>query len=238
MKRKQLPALGGAAQHPVPRICGARADPGCRHAAGAGAMRCCLAGRAQHQPEKISALAAAFHRTAPSLQRDTARWPPMRSAKSLPPEQARLPWDAPGLVAGRGRGRPWPAGRARWWRLRSSWTTSNPIAGLADSKVLTAARREPCTTRSAPRRCAAALPKPASRRSTAQHPAGHAAGHAPRRAGPAPEAEAMVLVDGNRLPTLDSPGRGHRQGRCAGAGHLGRLHPGQGAPRPPGACRS
>ena len=42
-----------------------------------------------------------------------------------------------------------------------------------------------------------------------------------------------VLVDGNRMPALAMPVRGHRQGRCQGGGDLGRVHPGQGAARPP-----
>lgn len=65
----------------------------------------------------------------------------MRSAKSSPPEQARLPWHAPGLVAGvdeAGRGPlagPVVAAAVILDDL-------HPIAGLADSKKLTAARRE------------------------------------------------------------------------------------------------
>ena len=65
----------------------------------------------------------------------------MRSARSLPPEQHRLRWHAPGLVAGvdeAGRGPlagPVVAAAVILDDLR-------PIAGLADSKKLTAARRE------------------------------------------------------------------------------------------------
>ena len=65
----------------------------------------------------------------------------MRSRKSLPPEQASLPWHPPGLVAGvdeAGRGPlagPVVAAAVILDDL-------NPIAGLADSKKLTAARRE------------------------------------------------------------------------------------------------
>jgi ribonuclease HII len=65
----------------------------------------------------------------------------MRSAKSSPPEQARLPWHAPGLVAGvdeAGRGPlagPVVAAAVILDDL-------HPIAGLADSKKLTAARHE------------------------------------------------------------------------------------------------
>ena len=65
----------------------------------------------------------------------------MRSARSLPPEQHRLRWRAPGLVAGvdeAGRGPlagPVVAAAVILDDLR-------PIAGLADSKKLTAARRE------------------------------------------------------------------------------------------------
>jgi ribonuclease HII len=54
-----------------------------------------------------------------------------------------------------------------------------PIRGLADSKTLSPRRRERCTTRSAPRRCAAAWHGQASARDRyAEHPAGHAAGDA------------------------------------------------------------
>jgi len=65
----------------------------------------------------------------------------MRSRKSLPPEQVSLPWHPPGLVAGvdeAGRGPlagPVVAAAVILDDL-------NPIAGLADSKTLTAARRE------------------------------------------------------------------------------------------------
>jgi len=65
----------------------------------------------------------------------------MRSRKSLPPEQATLMWDTPGLVAGvdeAGRGPlagPVVAAAVILDDL-------NPIEGLADSKKLTAARRE------------------------------------------------------------------------------------------------
>lgn len=65
----------------------------------------------------------------------------MPSKKSLPPEQAALPWHAPGLVAGvdeAGRGPlagPVVAAAVILDDL-------NPIAGLADSKKLTASRRE------------------------------------------------------------------------------------------------
>ncbi|WCM90000.1 ribonuclease HII [Acidovorax sp. NCPPB 3576] len=65
----------------------------------------------------------------------------MRSRKSLPPEQVALQWHPPGLVAGvdeAGRGPlagPVVAAAVILDDL-------NPIAGLADSKTLTAARRE------------------------------------------------------------------------------------------------
>jgi ribonuclease HII len=42
---------------------------------------------------------------------------------------------------------------------------------------------------------------------------------------------AKVLVDGNRLPVLDVLAEAIVKGD-AGAGHLGGVHPGQGAPRP------
>jgi len=65
----------------------------------------------------------------------------MRSKKSFSPEQAGLPWDAPGLVAGvdeAGRG---PlAGPVV--AAAVILDDRNPIAGLADSKKLSAAQRE------------------------------------------------------------------------------------------------
>jgi len=68
-------------------------------------------------------------------------WPPMRSKKFLRAEQAALVWDAPGLIAGvdeAGRGPlagPVVAAAVILDDL-------NPIAGLADSKKLTALKRE------------------------------------------------------------------------------------------------
>ena len=43
---------------------------------------------------------------------------------------------------------------------------------------------------------------------------------------------AKVLVDGNRLPVLDVLAEAIVKGDAHGAGDFGRLHPGQGAPRP------
>jgi ribonuclease HII len=68
-------------------------------------------------------------------------WPPMRSRKFLQAEQATLVWDVPGLMAGvdeAGRGPlagPVVAAAVILDDL-------NPIEGLADSKKLSAARRE------------------------------------------------------------------------------------------------
>jgi hypothetical protein len=121
-----------------------------------------LAGR----PAPPHRAAAALHRPAPQLLRQTPRAaPPMPSRKSFKPEQLGLGWATPGLVAGvdeAGRGPlagPVVAAAVILDDLK-------PIRGLADSKTLSARKRDACSTRSAPRRCAAASPRPASRRST------------------------------------------------------------------------
>ena len=128
----------------------------------------------------------------------------MRSAKSLPPEQHRLLWHAPGLVAGvdeAGRGPlagPVVAAAVILNDLR-------PIAGLADSKKLTAARREAlfdeirahalCTS------IAEASVEEIDRLNILQ-----ATLLAMRRAVLDLRLKpALVLVDGNQLPLLDMP---------------------------------
>ncbi len=128
----------------------------------------------------------------------------MRSAKSLPPEQHRLRWHAPGLVAGvdeAGRGPlagPVVAAAVILDELR-------PIAGLADSKKLTAARREAlfddirahalCTS------IAEASVEEIDRLNILQ-----ATLLAMRRAVLGLRLKpALVLVDGNQLPLLEVP---------------------------------
>ena len=128
----------------------------------------------------------------------------MRSAKSLLPEQHRLLWHAPGLVAGvdeAGRGPlagPVVAAAVILNDLR-------PIAGLADSKKLTAARREVlfdeirahalCTS------IAEASVEEIDRLNILQ-----ATLLAMRRAVVGLRLKpALVLVDGNQLPLLDMP---------------------------------
>ena len=128
----------------------------------------------------------------------------MRSAKSLPPEQHRLRWHAPGLVAGvdeAGRGPlagPVVAAAVSLDELR-------PSAGLADSKKLTAARREAlfddirahalCTS------IAEASVEEIDRLNILQ-----ATLLAMRRAVLGLRLKpALVLVDGNQLPLLEVP---------------------------------
>ena len=128
----------------------------------------------------------------------------MQSAKSLSPEQHRLRWHAPGLLAGvdeAGRGPlagPVVAAAVILDDLR-------PIAGLADSKKLTAARREAlfdeirahalCTS------IAEASVEEIDRLNILQ-----ATLLAMRRAVLGLRLKpALVLVDGNQLPLLDMP---------------------------------
>ena len=128
----------------------------------------------------------------------------MRSARSLSPEQHRLRWHAPGLVAGvdeAGRGPlagPVVAAAVILDDLR-------PIAGLADSKKLTAARREAlfdeirahalCTS------IAEASVEEIDRLNILQ-----ATLLAMRRAVLGLRLKpVLVLVDGNQLPLLDMP---------------------------------
>ena len=125
----------------------------------------------------------------------------MRSAKSLPPEQHRLRWHAPGLVAGvdeAGRG---PlAGPVV--AAAVILDPRQPIAGLADSKKLTARRRE----RLYDEICAKALCCSIALASVAEIDRLNilqATLLAMQRAVAGLRLPpAKVLVDGNRLPTL------------------------------------
>ena len=125
----------------------------------------------------------------------------MRSARSLPPEQHRLRWHAPGLVAGvdeAGRG---PlAGPVV--AAAVILDPRQPIAGLADSKKLTARRRE----RLYDEICAKALCCSIALASVAEIDRLNilqATLLAMQRAVAGLRLPpAKVLVDGNRLPTL------------------------------------
>ena len=128
----------------------------------------------------------------------------MRSAKSSPPEQARLPWHAPGLVAGvdeAGRGPlagPVVAAAAILKEL-------HPIAGLADSRRLTAARREALFDEIRARALCFSIAE-ASVEEIDRLNILQATLLAMRRAVLGLRLKPkMVLVDGNRLPTLDIP---------------------------------
>ena len=128
----------------------------------------------------------------------------MRSAKSSPPEQARLPWHAPGLVAGvdeAGRGPlagPVVAAAVILDDL-------HPIAGLADSKKLTAARREALFDEIRARALCFSIAE-ASVEEIDRLNILQATLLAMRRAVLGLRLKPkMVLVDGNRLPTLDMP---------------------------------
>lgn len=128
----------------------------------------------------------------------------MRSAKSLPPEQHRLRWHAPGLVAGvdeAGRGPlagPVVAAAVILDELR-------PIAGLADSKKLTAARREALFDDIRAHALCTSIAE-ASVEEIDQLNILQATMLAMRRAVQGLRLKpVMVLVDGNRIPTLDIP---------------------------------
>ncbi|MCL5739564.1 MAG: ribonuclease HII [Betaproteobacteria bacterium] len=128
----------------------------------------------------------------------------MRSAKSSPPEQARLPWHAPGLVAGvdeAGRGPlagPVVAAAVILDDL-------HPIAGLADSKKLTAARREALFDEIRARALCCSIAE-ASVEEIDRLNILQATLLAMRRAVMGLRLKPkMVLVDGNRLPMLDMP---------------------------------
>ena len=126
----------------------------------------------------------------------------MRSAKSLPPEQHRLLWHAPGLVAGvdeAGRGPlagPVVAAAVILDDLR-------PIAGLADSKKLTAARREALFDEIRAKALCCSIAE-ASVEEIDRLNILQATLLAMRRAVLGLRLKpVMVLVDGNRLPLLD-----------------------------------
>jgi ribonuclease HII len=128
----------------------------------------------------------------------------MRSRKSLPPEQASLPWHAPGLVAGvdeAGRGPlagPVVAAAVILDDL-------HPIAGLADSKKLTAARREALFDEIRAKALCCSIAE-ASVEEIDRLNILQATLLAMRRAVLGLRLKPkMVLVDGNRLPTLDMP---------------------------------
>ncbi|HEY9208036.1 ribonuclease HII [Acidovorax soli] len=128
----------------------------------------------------------------------------MRSRKSLPPEQASLPWHPPGLVAGvdeAGRGPlagPVVAAAVILDEL-------HPIAGLADSKKLTAARREALFDEIRAKALCCSIAE-ASVEEIDRLNILQATLLAMRRAVLGLRLKPkMVLVDGNRLPTLDMP---------------------------------
>lgn len=128
----------------------------------------------------------------------------MRSRKSLLEEQASLDWHAPGLVAGvdeAGRGPlagPVVAAAVILDEL-------NPIAGLADSKTLTAARREALYDEIRAKALCCSVAE-ASVEEIDQINILQATMLAMRRAVLGLRLKpARVLVDGNRLPQLDVP---------------------------------
>ena len=128
----------------------------------------------------------------------------MRSKKSSLPEQVSLPWHPPGLVAGvdeAGRGPlvgPVVAAAVILDDLR-------PIAGLADSKKLTEARREKLFDEIRAKALCCSIAE-ASVEEIGQLNILQATMLAMRRAVQGLRLKpVMVLVDGNRIPTLDIP---------------------------------
>jgi ribonuclease HII len=128
----------------------------------------------------------------------------MRSKKSSLPEQTHLPWHPPGLVAGvdeAGRGPlagPVVAAAVILDDL-------HPIAGLADSKKLTAARREKLFDEIRAKALCCSIAQ-ASVEEIDQLNILQATMLAMRRAVMGLRLKpVMVLVDGNRIPLLDIP---------------------------------
>ncbi len=128
----------------------------------------------------------------------------MRSRKSSPPEQASLPWHPPGLVAGvdeAGRGPlagPVVAAAVILDDL-------HPIAGLADSKVLTATRREALFDEIRAKALCCSIAEATVEEIDALNIL-QATMLAMRRAVMGLRLRPVhVLVDGNRLPQLDVP---------------------------------
>jgi ribonuclease HII len=126
----------------------------------------------------------------------------MRSRKFLKAEQARLVWDAPGLLAGvdeAGRG---PlAGPVV--AAAVILDDERPIRGLADSKTLTALQRERLNEQILAKALCCSVAQ-ASVEEIDTHNILQATMIAMRRAVEGLRLKpAKVLVDGNRLPTLD-----------------------------------
>ncbi len=126
----------------------------------------------------------------------------MRSKKFLKAEQARLVWDAPGLLAGvdeAGRG---PlAGPVV--AAAVILDDSRPIRGLADSKTLTALQRERLNEQILAKALCCSIAQ-ATVEEIDTHNILQATMIAMRRAVEGLRLKpAKVLVDGNRLPTLD-----------------------------------
>lgn len=129
-------------------------------------------------------------------------WPPMRSRKFLKAEQAALVWDTPGLVAGvdeAGRGPlagPVVAAAVILDDL-------HPIKGLADSKTLTALRREKLYDEIRAKALCCSIAE-ASVEEIDRLNILQATMLAMQRAVEGLRLKpSKVLVDGNRLPTLD-----------------------------------
>ena len=165
MKRMRYQPWVGPAQHPVPAS--SWCPSCCRTTATPEALADAVLRSAGRRGRAPNALAARFTETAPQLRRDTAQ---LRHrcdrARFLKPEQLGAALARPRPDGRRRRGRPRPAGRAGGGR------GGDPRRAAADARpgrfqdAVARAGASGCSTRSAPRRCAAASPRPASRRST------------------------------------------------------------------------
>ena len=122
----------------------------------------------------------------------------MRSKKFLHAEQTTLSWDAPGLIAGVDE-----AGRGPLVAPAVILDERNPIEGLADSKVLTARRREQLFEEIRAKALCCSIAEASVEEIDAINIL-QATLLAMRRAVEGLRLKpALVLVDGNQLPVLD-----------------------------------
>ena len=108
MRRMQLQPWVGLAQHPVPRLRGARIAAGRRHAGDAGTGRACSGSTRRSAARRCR---HGFSKCTSSCGATPHERPPMRSRRFLRAEQLGLRLESPGAGGRRRRGGPRPAGR-------------------------------------------------------------------------------------------------------------------------------